>query len=217
MMLWPKFFVIVCASYVLGSIPYGFIIAKLFKKIDIRTVGSGNVGAKNLARVLGRRWGIITFLMDALKGSVAVITAHLIMREYKYFQPSIYEMGLIVAGLFSVIGHNWTILLGFKGGKGLSTSIGVLLALSLFLPYLRVISFAGIGTFVIAFLVLKNHFISASLAIVIYFLLCFIYPLINIQYKIFIFLLSFILLVRHTDNFKDISKKYRAQALKNAE
>ena len=89
MTLGLKLFVIVCASYVIGSVPYGFIIAKLFRKIDIRTVGSGNIGAKNLARVLGRRWGIITFLMDALKGSIAVITAHLIMREYKYFQPSI--------------------------------------------------------------------------------------------------------------------------------
>lgn len=209
-----KLFVIVCVSYAIGSIPYGFIIAKLFKKIDIRTVGSGNVGAKNMARVLGRRWGIITFLMDALKGSIVVIAAHLIMREYKDFQPSIYEMGLILAGLLSVIGHNWTILLGFKGGKGLSTSIGALLALSLFLLDLRIIFFVGIGIFAIAFLVLKNSYISVSLAMVVYFLLCFINSSVSIQCKIFIFILSFILLVRHANNFKEMIKKYRAQGLK---
>lgn len=123
------------AAYLLGSIPTGFLVAKA-KRIDIRTVGSGNIGATNAMRVLGKPAGIFVLLMDALKGFVA--SSWLVV----VFFPTIYgapekilnagelERACIIAGIFAVLGHNYTCWLGFKGGKGIATSAGVYLALA---------------------------------------------------------------------------------------
>ena len=109
------------ASYLLGSIPTGFLFAKA-KGIDIRTVGSGNIGATNAFRVLGKSVGISVLLIDALKGFVAC--------RFVAFGPSApSEVHQMIAGLFAILGHNYTCWLRFKGGKGIATSAGVLLAL----------------------------------------------------------------------------------------
>jgi len=127
-------------AYLLGSIPTGFLVAKA-KGIDIRTAGSGNIGATNAMRVLGKPAGIFVLLMDAAKGYVACgFVAPLI---FKWFEPGYYKApeffaGLmdqqirfyVVAGIFAVLGHNYTCWLKFKGGKGIATSAGVYLALA---------------------------------------------------------------------------------------
>lgn len=112
---------LVIAAYFIGSIPFAYIIVKLVKKIDIRTVGSGNAGATNAARVLGK-WGFISvFLLDAFKGFLPVfISRH-------YYGESI--ITLVVAAVV-VLGHTYTVFLGFKGGKGVATGAGVFLALA---------------------------------------------------------------------------------------
>ena len=112
---------LVIAAYFIGSIPFAYIIVKLVKKIDIRTVGSGNAGATNAARVLGK-WGFISvFLLDAFKGFLPVfISRH-------YYGESI--ITLVVAAVV-VLGHTYTVFLGFKGVKGLATGAGVFLALA---------------------------------------------------------------------------------------
>ncbi|MGA2090686.1 MAG: glycerol-3-phosphate 1-O-acyltransferase PlsY [Endomicrobiales bacterium] len=107
-------------SYLLGSIPVSFLLGKLLKGIDIRQHGSGNPGATNVFRVLGPVPGIVTFVLDALKGFVPVaIAVHMAGNE----------LSALIAGLCAILGHMYTLFLGFKGGKGVATSAGVFGAL----------------------------------------------------------------------------------------
>jgi len=124
------YIVTVVAAYLLGSIPTGFLVAKA-KGIDIRTVGSGKIGATNVFRALGVPAGVAVLLVDALKGWVAVV---LVSRAvYHWILPGSdvqeREWLAICAGLSAILGHNYTCWLHFKGGKGIATSAGVLLAL----------------------------------------------------------------------------------------
>lgn len=117
-------------AYFLGSIPTGFLVAKA-KGIDIRTVGSGNMGATNVFRTLGRGPGTFVLAIDVLKGFVASRFLGYAMKQI--FAPSqdsfVGENFAVVAGLLAILGHNYTCWLQFKGGKGIATSLGVLFAL----------------------------------------------------------------------------------------
>lgn len=116
------------AAYLFGSIPFGFLIAKA-RGIDIRTVGSGNIGATNVFRCVSKPLGILTFALDMAKG---VAGARLIPWAAAHFiGGEASSMPLCVAcGFLTVAGHNWTLFLGFKGGKGIATSAGLLLGLA---------------------------------------------------------------------------------------
>lgn len=117
-------------AYLLGSIPTGFLVAKA-RGIDIRTVGSGNIGATNVLRILGKPAGIAVLLADALKGWTAVVGGtRLVFLAFDLNpDPDTREAHLIVAALCAILGHNYTCWLRFKGGKGIATSAGVLTAL----------------------------------------------------------------------------------------
>jgi len=117
-------------SYLLGSIPTGFLVAKA-RGIDIRTVGSGNIGATNVFRYLGVPAGVLVLLVDALKGWIAVVVlGRLIWNAFHGgADPQAREWLAIIAGLSAILGHNFTCWLHFKGGKGIATSAGVLIAL----------------------------------------------------------------------------------------
>src|SRR5438876_8791347 len=114
-------------SYLLGSIPAGYLVGRM-AGIDIRKVGSGNIGATNVTRVLGKRYGYPVFAVDFLKGLAAVILSILIA---KHTQPSWFSPDLfgITAAVSSVIGHSFPVWLRFKGGKGVATSAGALFGL----------------------------------------------------------------------------------------
>ncbi len=119
------------AAYLLGSIPTGFLVARA-KGIDIRKVGSGNIGATNALRVLGKPAGILVLLVDALKGWLAVRVVAMLIVEQFSSQEALggnRVIASILAAIFAVLGHNYTCWLGFKGGKGIATSAGVLTAL----------------------------------------------------------------------------------------
>ena len=122
------YIVVAVAAYLLGSIPTGFLVAKA-RGIDIRAVGSGNIGAANTFRAIGRSAGIFVLLMDALKGFAAVELSYLILRFFGITDPGVAIHYRVVAGIFAVLGHNYTCWLGFKGGKGIATTAGVYLAL----------------------------------------------------------------------------------------
>ena len=123
-----KIMAMIAVSYLLGAIPTGFIIGKLIKKIDIREFGSGNVGAANAFRVLGVIPGIITLIIDIAKG---LICAGIIASFFHRGHPAqFYNLFQIIAGISAIVGHNWTVFLDFKGGKGVATSAGVFLAIS---------------------------------------------------------------------------------------
>lgn len=114
-------------AYLLGSVPFGYLAARL-KGVDLRTVGSGNIGATNAMRVLGKPAGIAVFLLDALKGWAAVTQVPLLAAAL--LDAPAPGTGLrILAGFGAVLGHNYTCWLRFKGGKGIATSAGVLYGL----------------------------------------------------------------------------------------
>jgi len=111
-----KFIVILIVSFILGSIPFGIIVAKT-KGIDLNKVGSGNIGATNVLRSLGKWPALLTVLGDMLKGTAAVAIG-------RYFGLEPFYEGLV--GLTAILGHNFSVFLGFRGGKGVATSLGVL-------------------------------------------------------------------------------------------
>jgi glycerol-3-phosphate acyltransferase PlsY len=122
-------------AYLLGSIPTGYLVARA-RGVDIRQAGSGNIGATNVLRVLGKPAGIVVLGTDALKGFLAckVVSglAHSFLSPPYQQVPESRETLAIVAGIAAILGHNYTCWLKFKGGKGIATTAGVLLAL---MPY----------------------------------------------------------------------------------
>lgn len=117
----------VVLGYLLGSCPNGFLVSRA-RGIDIREHGSGNIGATNVLRVLGKSWGYLVFALDAGKGLVAVRIAFE-MAALLIPQNSQRELVGIAAGLACILGHTFPVWLGFRGGKGVATSAGVLLGL----------------------------------------------------------------------------------------
>ncbi len=148
-MLWITVALVV--SYLLGSIPTAYLFGRLLKGVDIRKVGSGNIGATNAMRALGKGPGIMVLLLDILKGFIVVV----FLGDYFSSRPILWqEQNLrIIMGLCSICGHNWTIFLNFKGGKGIATSFGVLLGLALKLPGLGILIGVLILTWLIVFII----------------------------------------------------------------
>lgn len=121
--------VVALAAYLIGSLPTGYLAGKA-KGVDIRQAGSGNIGATNALRVCGKKVGALVLAVDALKGYAACALLPL-AAEGVWSGAAAHEKWLrIVAGLAAILGHNFTCWLGFKGGKGISTSGGVLLAMA---------------------------------------------------------------------------------------
>ncbi|MFA5356440.1 MAG: glycerol-3-phosphate 1-O-acyltransferase PlsY [Candidatus Omnitrophota bacterium] len=136
-------------SYLLGSIPTAYIFGRLIKGVDIRKFGSGNVGATNAIRVLGKPAGISVLLLDILKGFAAVsFLGDIIVPR----APGTTETVLrLILGFSCIAGHNWTIFLGFKGGKGVATTLGVLLGLAVDIPGIKMVFAMMILTWLIVF------------------------------------------------------------------
>jgi len=112
------------ASYLLGAIPFGYIIARA-NGIDLYKTGSGSIGATNVFRSVGKKWGILTFFLDALKGFVPAFFFPIVANMYS---EGCNQLLLALAcSALSVVGHNWPVYLGFKGGKGIATSAGALI------------------------------------------------------------------------------------------
>lgn len=110
-------------AYLIGAVPNGWWVARL-KGIDIRTVGSGNIGATNVFRSVGRAWGIAVFILDFLKGFLPALLFPLLIELWTETAPP--PWAALAFGGLAVIGHNWPVYLGFKGGKGVATSAGML-------------------------------------------------------------------------------------------
>jgi len=111
---------LVAAAYLLGAIPFGLLIARLQKGIDIRDHGSGNIGTSNVLRTLGKRAALLTLVGDLMKGYLPVLVGSLL---------GVSQPWLVLAGAAAVIGHNWPIYIRFRGGKGVATSFGAALGI----------------------------------------------------------------------------------------
>ena len=112
------------ASYLVGAIPFGLLIGRL-AGIDVRASGSRNIGATNVTRLLGKKFGVITLVLDCLKGFIPIFLASRLLPE----GPN-REVILLLCGILAVVGHMFPVYLGFKGGKGVATGLGVFLFLS---------------------------------------------------------------------------------------
>ena len=112
--------ILLLLAYLIGSIPFGLIFGKLLWKKDLRRFGSHNIGATNAWRVLGRKAGLLVFLFDFLKGQLGVL-----LGAYIFASPG----ALVLGGLFAMLGHIFPLFLGFRGGKGVATGLGVIAAL----------------------------------------------------------------------------------------
>jgi len=128
-------FVLTCIfAFVFGSIPFGFVIGKV-KGVDVRRHGSGNIGATNVSRVLGKKWGALVLFLDALKGALPV----LFLKESGY--PIEYQ---VFVGLIAIIGHCFSPFLKFKGGKGVATGLGVFLVVSFKVTFIAFLVFLAV-------------------------------------------------------------------------
>ncbi len=124
--MWILFIALLTAAYLLGSIPFGLLISQKVAKLDITKAGSGNIGAANVAREVGLKWGIVTFLADTLKGFIPVICTYYLLGSSAEINEAL--QGMI--GLAALLGHQFSIYNCFKGGKGVATYLGVFLAIS---------------------------------------------------------------------------------------
>lgn len=181
------FFILFILAYLVGSIPNALWIGKIFKNIDVRDFGSGNVGATNAARVLGWKLGVMVLLFDAFKGMIFIIIAR------KFGLSDIY---VVLIGLAAILGHSYSIYLKFKGGKAVATSLGVMLVLIpkviiiLVIVFLLIVIFSG-------YVSLASISVAGLLPILTY-----------IMYNNIIALLSFVVGIlviwRHKSNIKNL-------------
>lgn len=141
------------ASYLLGSIPFGLLISKA-KGVDIRSKGSGNIGATNVFRTMGKSWGILCFALDFGKGLGASLLLPLLLAQELADSPNT----ALWAGTASILGHNFPVWLKFKGGKGIATSGGVLAGAA---PWALL---AGLGTWILVMLISRTVSLASILA-----------------------------------------------------
>jgi glycerol-3-phosphate acyltransferase PlsY len=125
--------VVVIASYLIGSIPFGIMVSKYFRGFDIRTKGSGNMGSTNAFRVLGWKLGLLVQILDLAKGLGAVLLATYFFNGLPFHNATPFEdltIFRLIAGISAVLGHVYTCFAGFKGGKGISTAAGMLIGIA---------------------------------------------------------------------------------------
>lgn len=207
-------------SYLIGSIPFGLIIGKLFLKQDIRQQGSGNIGATNAARAGGKKFGAIILLLDAAKGAIALLFCHIFIdikyfyywEKYQYSPPPWVEALntqqdaiLLIVFLAVIIGHIFPIWLRFKGGKGVATFLGAILYFHLS----AAICFATI--WLLSFKIWRISALSAiiSLTITSIFLCIQLYlDIDDAHYAISVYMaITLIIIYRHKDNIKRMLSK----------
>mgnify|MGYP001011968774 CR=1 FL=1 len=186
-----KHILIAIISYFIGDISFAYILGKVFTKKDVRDYGSGNAGATNALRAFGKKVGAMVFAGDVLKGVVAVLFG-------RYFLG---QTGAYIAGAFVIIGHNWPILLNYKGGKGVATTIGVMLFVNFQLTLICVI--VGVIIIVITRTVSLGSIlgmVAAPLVAVV-----FIRPL-TIELFVFTIFVAGMSIYRHKENIKRLMK-----------
>lgn len=188
-------------AYVIGSIPSGLIIGKLFFDTDVRLYGSKNIGATNTYRVIGLKAALPVFLCDVLKGAIGVLL----------FSSS-GPMYMLLGGILAMVGHNWSLFLGFKGGRGVATGLGVLIALS---PLVALISFAIWG--VIVYFTKLVSLGSIIAAVVAPFLMWFTNE--SIWFVVFNAIAALFVVVRHRENIQRLlaGKELKVERIKRGD
>ena len=174
------------------------VVSYLVKGIDIRKFGSGNIGATNVVRVVGKKWGILVFVLDFLKGFFPLVLAKFILNS----SNSIY----IVFAILSVCGHNWPVFLRFKGGKGVATSIGAVCGLAIIFPNLWFVLLISLALWLIVFFIFRFVSLASLLLGLSFFVFSFVFPLPK-EIRIFALILCLFIFARHTKNIKNLFAK----------
>jgi len=187
-----KIILIITICYLLGSIPFGYIMGKLFKKVDIREFGSGNIGASNALRILGPSLASLVVIGDVGKG---ILSIYLV----KYFNIDS-SLILAIAGLAVICGHDWSLFLGLKGGKGIATTFGVVFALN---PTISILALIVGGVVVITTRYVSLASIFAVISIFIFTIL-FKQPY---EYIIFSAIILILGIFKHKENIKRLKSK----------
>ncbi|MCK9235503.1 MAG: glycerol-3-phosphate 1-O-acyltransferase PlsY [Acholeplasmataceae bacterium] len=198
-------FLLMILSYLLGSIPSGLLIGKIFKKIDIREHGSKNTGATNAIRVLGFRYGVFAFIFDVLKGAIVIAIVALLKDESLYLIGTQQINIASLYGMVAVLGHVFPVYIHFRGGKAVATSAGMILAIE---PYVILGAFV---LFLVIFYTTRYVSLSSMIAaasILLYFFIrvFFEHPSYNLATRIIDFfvivILASIIFIRHKSNYQ---------------
>jgi glycerol-3-phosphate acyltransferase PlsY len=187
----------VAVAYLMGSIPFGYIIYRIKRGGDIREVGSGNIGATNVARFLGVKGWIFTFGLDLTKGLFAVLIARFLSPEPIWIASS---------GVAAIIGHSFPLFIGFRGGKGVATSLGVFIALA------PIAVLPSLGLFVLLVSLFRYISLGSMSAAVSFplFVLLFNYPR---EIVIGSFICAALIIIRHKDNLKRLLTRSESRVL----
>jgi len=154
---WIPVILLALGAYLLGSVPFGLLVGRA-RGVDIRTVGSKNIGATNVGRTLGRSWGVLVFLADVLKGLVPTLSAGVILvagGDEPHRSEAARNLCVLGVGVAAVLGHNYSVFLRFRGGKGVATSMGM--ALGVF-PNLTCAALVAFGVW--AVVTLTSRYVS---------------------------------------------------------
>lgn len=180
-------------AYLIGSIPSGLWIGQIFYKTDIRKHGSGNLGATNTFRVLGKKAGIVVTLMDILKGTVATLLPTFAVFSASGIHP-------LIAGVFAVFGHMYPIFAGFRGGKAVATSAGILLGYHWPIFVLLVIAF------LLCLKIYKMVSLASMFAAVVAFVYALFYAIFEKEYVLLIIITILVVFIfyRHRSNISRI-------------
>lgn len=187
-------------SYLIGSVPFAYIFGRALKGIDIRKFGSGNVGATNAFRILGPLWGLLVLILDAAKGAITVSWVTDYFLNYTEISA---EALRVIFGVSVVCGHNWSLFLRLRGGKGVATALGVLFGLALVAAELRPVLLAVILVWLIIFLAIRFVSIASVLSALSFpvFVLIF-HP--SKELLILAIVLAGLVVFRHKKNIADI-------------
>ncbi len=195
-----EFFLIVFA-YLIGSIPTALLISQKYFGIDIRDYGSGNMGATNTFRVLGKKYGTIVMLCDILKGAAAVGLFYFMpfyLKNVNELERTNFMLGL---GLSAVLGHVFPIWANFKGGKGVATLFGMILAIQ------PVIALACVGVFLLVLFLTRFVSLSSILAgIMLPISVLWIWNEHEVLYRVFALLVAFLIIITHQKNITKLLK-----------
>lgn len=191
--------VLLILAYLLGSIPSGLWIGQIFFKINLREHGSGNTGTTNTFRILGKKAGMATFVIDFFKGTIATLL------------PLIFHVqgvSPLVFGLLAVIGHTFPVFAGFKGGKAVATSAGVIFGFApLFCLYLAVVFFGTLYLGSMISLSSVTAALAAVLGVILFPLIGFLLPSYDLLFVVIILALASLIIIRHKDNINRIRNK----------
>jgi acyl phosphate:glycerol-3-phosphate acyltransferase len=183
---------IIIFSYLIGSIPFGYLVGKYLKRIDIREHGSGNIGVANSFRVMGIKCALLVLIGDCLKGFFSIILAKWLLAESIEFY--------LLIGLAAIIGHNWSIFLNFKGGKGIATTYGVVLS---FYPYIAIIAAIIWGSIVFT---TRFAALGSIMSVFAMFILSFLFKT-PLEFKIFVVIIFLFAIIRHQSNINRLLHK----------